>query len=97
MCCESDQPSLTQAGHRRGQIQLLAALSAIVLVWCGLLPALGRTTVLRQRIAFLEARGVNPSAKFFTEQEAGWRNAAEVERQLQEHPQAFWALPWRHR
>ena len=35
MCCESDQPSLTQAGHRRGQLQLLAALSAIVFVWFG--------------------------------------------------------------
>jgi len=93
MCCGSERLS-TGGGVWRGRCQLLAGLVAVLVVWCGLLPALSRTTEMRQRIEFLESRGINPSAKFFTEQEAGWRNAADVERRIRQHPEAFWALPF---
>ncbi|MFM7168418.1 MAG: hypothetical protein ACKO3T_24495 [Planctomycetaceae bacterium] len=93
MCCESER-RLTAGGIWRGRCRLGAALVLVAVVWCGLLPVLSRTAGMRQRIEFLESRGINPSAKFFTEQEAGWRNAAEVERRIRQHPEAFWDLPF---
>lgn len=92
MHCASEV-GLESAGARRGGwLRLSVAAVLLAFVWCGVLPALSRRPVVRQRIEFLEGRGINPSAKFFTEQEAGWRNAAEVERRVRQHPEAFWGL-----
>jgi hypothetical protein len=94
MSCASERDLSAVATSRGGWLRLWVVSVLLTLVWCGVLPALGRRPGVRERIEFLEGRGINPSAKFFTEQEAGWRNAAEVERRVRANPEAFWGLPW---
>jgi hypothetical protein len=62
----------------------------ILLLWLVILPAAGRTQLLSRRIQFFDSRGIDPSARFYTDQEAGWRNAKIMERKLQQFPAAFW-------
>lgn len=94
MFCASERGLAATGSYRGGWWRLSVSALLLALIWCVVLPALSRRPGVRQRIEFLEGRGINPSAKFFTEQEAGWRNAAEVERRVRQHPEAFWGLPW---
>lgn len=70
---------------------LLAAVVAIVIVWGVLLPAVSQMATIRTRNDYLDARGIDPSAKFFTDQAAGRRNAAVVEKKVAENPELFWS------
>ena len=71
-------------------LSLGACVSLILVMWLVILPAAGRTELLTRRIQFLESRGIDPSARFYTDQEAGWRNAKIMEGKLQQFPAAFW-------
>jgi len=39
---------------------------------------------------FLESRGIDPSARYYTDQPVGWRSAAAIEEKLNASPAAFW-------
>lgn len=70
---------------------LLAAVVGIAMVWGILLPAVSQVDTIRTRNDFLDSRGIDPSAKFFTDQAAGRRNAAVVEKKVAENPELFWS------
>jgi hypothetical protein len=76
----------------RQWLTLVACVCLILLVWLVILPAAGRTELLSRRIQFLESRGIDPSARFYTDQEAGWRNAKTMELKVQQLPAAFWRI-----
>ena len=52
-----------------GVLRLILGLGVIAVVWLVLLPALGRTPELSQRIEREEAQGIDPSAMFWSELE----------------------------
>jgi hypothetical protein len=49
---------------------LLASSLVIVLVWGWLLPWVSHYQSVKQRLEFLDARGIDPSAMFYTELDA---------------------------
>lgn len=51
-------------------IQLLLAVLVITAVWCVLLPRVSTIPVVQQRLHFLDERGIDPSAMYYTELEA---------------------------
>ena len=57
---------------RRSHSLLSLALSSlgITLLWCIVLPWLSARPLVRERLEFLEQRGIDPSAMFYTELEA---------------------------
>lgn len=76
----------------RRWLSLGICVSLILLLWLVVLPAAGRTELLSRRIQFLDSRGIDPSARFYTDQEAGWRNAKAMEERIEECPAAFWRI-----
>ena len=50
--------------------RLLAAMAVIAGLWLGVWPALSRRPAIRAAIERNRALGIDPSAKFYTEQEA---------------------------
>jgi hypothetical protein len=62
----------------------------LAVVWCGVLPWLGRSPAIQAHIRRNTAQGVDPSAKFYTELEARHRLLTEVDTLRQSHPRAFW-------
>ncbi|MCO6047610.1 hypothetical protein NG895_27205 [Aeoliella sp. ICT_H6.2] len=56
--------------HRRQPVlQLIACLATIAIVWCVLLPRLSRQPSVEQRLDWLAAERIDPSAMFYTELE----------------------------
>ncbi|MCD0460721.1 hypothetical protein [Roseiconus lacunae] len=47
--------------------RLLAIIVVIVLLWGIVLPRLSQTTTVRQREAWLEQKGIDPAAMFYTD------------------------------
>ena len=56
------------AKHSR-VVRLLAGVMVVAVVWCGLLPRLLRWPPVARHVALMEARGVDPSAMYYTELE----------------------------
>jgi hypothetical protein len=50
-------------------LRLAAGAAITATVWCGLLPKLLDVTPIQEHIALMEARGVDPSAMYYTELE----------------------------
>jgi len=47
--------------------QLLAAVTAVVIVWLGILPQIGRAPRVQAYIEHNEHLGIDPSVKFYSE------------------------------
>ncbi len=53
--------------RRRQQLKLLAGVVAIVVLWTLVLPWIGRQAPVNEMIIRNEARGIDPTAMFYTE------------------------------
>ena len=51
-------------------LALATAALLIGVVWCGILPWLSRQRHVQQRLNFLDERGIDPSAMYYTELDA---------------------------
>lgn len=54
---------------RAAAARLAAGTAVVALVWCGLLPRVLRLGPVARHVALMEARGVDPSAMYYTELE----------------------------
>lgn len=54
---------------RMAALRLVAGAAITATVWCGLLPRLLEVTPIQEHVALMEARGVDPSAMYYTELE----------------------------
>lgn len=63
------RPSL-QDNPRSGRMRLALYAAIAAAAWLIVLPAVGRLAGPRERIAFLRRKGIDPSAKFYTEHPA---------------------------
>ena len=76
---------------RRGWSALLAIGMTTALMWLWVLPKLADWDPIRRDIDFLENRGIDPAALFYTDLEV----MAEVDRELEArrlaNPEAFWS------
>ena len=75
---------------KRGWIGLLVATGVIASVWLGVLPRVAQFEPVARDMQFLESRGIDPSARYYTDQPIGWRNAQAIEDKVKAEPQAFW-------
>ena len=69
---------------------MFAASAAVVVVWGMVLPRVARLGPVAGDMEFLESRGVDPSARYYTDQPIGWRSAAAIEEKVSAEPEAFW-------
>lgn len=74
----------------RNRRRLCLIVAAVLFVWLCVLPRLARVDSIARQMEFFESRGIDPSARYYTDQPAGWRNAAVMEEKLQQNPDAFW-------
>ncbi len=49
---------------------LLVTLTAMWVIWCGVLPWVAAQPKMKQHLTFLDERGIDPSAMFYTELDA---------------------------
>ncbi len=98
-CCTSSvaspDPSRSRQ-RRRGWLRLALGSAAILVLWLAALPWLANRTAIRRHIEFLERRGIDPSAMFYTEVEPMGELQARLARTRREHPASFWQ-PWLRR
>ncbi len=73
-------------------LRLLAAVCAVLLIWLVVLPAVSRQPSIARQMQFLDDRGIDPSARFYTDQPAGWTNAETMQQKISRSPEAFWSL-----
>lgn len=64
----------------RGWATLCAVVFSIGLIWLVVLPWTARRPIVRQRLDFLDKRGIDPSAMFYTELDAMDRILDKVEK-----------------
>ena len=83
-CCLKNKSS------GRAWFPLLLCLGSLLAIWLVVLPWLSNQSAALHWSAFLDSRGVNPNAKFFTDQEAGFVNSRRVMQQANQNPRAFW-------
>jgi len=69
--------------------RLAAGAGLTALVWCGLLPWLLALGPVARHVAFLESRGVDPAAMYYTELERAPLRPAWVDELL-----VLWPRPW---
>lgn len=80
--------------RRRGRLALFVWSAAICVVWLIILPELSNRVEMRQRAEFLESRGIDPSAMFYTELDAVDPLLDRLERYHRDHAARLW-LPTR--
>lgn len=71
-------------------MRLLLCLGVLPGIWLVVLPWISNQSAVLEWSAFLDSRGVNPNARFFTDQEAGFVNSRKVMQQAGENPRVFW-------
>lgn len=92
----NDSREFPAAGHAIGRrvwqarARLWLSLGLLLLIWLVVLPWLSRQPAVSRWSTFLDARGVNPNAKFFTDQPAGFVNSRRVMEQARADQGAFW-------
>ena len=79
-----------QMAIKRHWFRLFAASAAVVAVWGFVLPRVARIEPVARDMQFLESRGIDPSARYYTDQPIGWRSAAAIEEKVSAEPAAFW-------
>jgi len=60
---------MSEPANLRRVVRLLVGAMVVAVVWCGLLPQLLRWSPIARHVALMEARGVDPSAMYYTELE----------------------------
>ena len=75
---------------RRGWFHLGLWSVLIAGVWLVLLPRLAQQPQLAERIRDFEARGIDPSAMFYTDLDAMDGILQKIEKQQRQNPRAFW-------
>ncbi len=65
MIQETERAESSRPWHRWAR--LLAALIAAGIIWCGVLPSVATQPRVQQHLTFLDERGIDPSAMFYTE------------------------------
>jgi hypothetical protein len=60
---------MSEPANLRRVVRLLVGAAVVAFVWCGLLPRLLDWPPIARHIALMEARGVDPSAMYYTELE----------------------------
>lgn len=68
----------------------MLCLALLLAIWLVALPWISGWPAVQQWSEFLDARGVNPNAKFFTDQQAGFVNSRQVMQQISRQPDTFW-------
>ncbi|MFY9256693.1 MAG: hypothetical protein WAO83_24780 [Fuerstiella sp.] len=58
------------AEKNRSRLALTLASTAVAVVWCVVLPWVSNRPSVQQRIQFLDERGIDASAMFYTELDA---------------------------
>lgn len=48
-------------------LRLVAVVAVIIVIWGGVLPYLAKTQTVRDRNRWLEERGIDPAAMFYTD------------------------------
>jgi hypothetical protein len=76
----------------RGPRLLVLCLGLLLILWLVVLPWISTRPAVRQWSDFLDANGVNPNAKFFTDQQAGFVSSRQVMQQMSKHPETFWNI-----
>ncbi len=71
---------------------LSGAIGLILLIWLVVLPRVAQMPNVASRIRFMESRGIDPSARFYSELPCAMPNADEIARRMQESPDAFWSF-----
>jgi hypothetical protein len=91
------EPSRPPAGDdlmkpslRGGWLSLAAATAMIAVVWTALLPALAEQPRVRERIDFLDSRGVDPSAMFYSDLKALDRVLDRLDHHRRHHAGELW-------
>ena len=80
MCCENN----------RGRVRLLVAVACLAVGWLVVLPKLGAIPALRRKIDYLDARGINPSATYYTDLEAMSGIYCRTTKTVEENRSAFY-------
>ncbi len=57
------------AQRNRGGVRLGLSLGVIAVVWCVVLPWIARRPVMEEHLNWLDDRGIDPSAMYYTELE----------------------------
>ena len=57
----------TPRGRPTGLVKLLLSLGAVLLIWCIVLPGLSKLDRNATYLDWLEAKGIDPSAMFYTD------------------------------
>ena len=84
---------MVDRNSRQGRwVWLVSVCAMLVGVWGMVLPRVARLESVAKDMQFLESRGIDPSARYYTDQPIGWRSAAAIEEKLRASPAAFWTL-----
>jgi hypothetical protein len=78
--------------HRRLRLSICVGL--LLVIWLVVLPRISKLPAVERWSAFLDDRGVNPNAKFFTDQPVGFVKSRQVMQRAQENAKAFWEPVW---
>lgn len=90
-----DQDGLPKRMHASTVVRwlrLLACIAVVLMIWLVALPAASRLDSITQRMSLFEELGIDPSARYYTDQPAGWRNARHMQAILRQSPEAFWII-----
>ena len=75
-----------------GWMSLTLWISGILAVWLVVLPEISQTDSVSRRMLYFESRGIDPSARYYTDQAAGWQNAKIIQDKIKRSPEAFWSF-----
>ncbi len=75
-----------------GWRSLCLSVTAIVIVWTVILPWIGSQQPIRSRIEYLDQRGIDPTALYYTDLEAMQRLESDLTAITRSNPNAFWSI-----
>ncbi len=72
-------PDFNRWEHAKRWTVLMTIALGVGIIWCSLLPWIATRPATRQRLNFLDQRGIDPSAMFYTELKAMDRILEKIE------------------
>lgn len=78
--------------HAKGWPALCLSVSVILIVWMLVLPWIGSWQSVRSEIEYLDRRGIDPAALYYTDLEAMERIESDVDAISRAHPDALWRV-----
>ncbi len=78
--------------NAKGRSSLCLGVSAILIVWMLVLPWIGSRQSVHAQIEYLDRRGIDPAALYYTALEAMERIESDIAAISQAHPDAFWSI-----